>query len=71
MCYCLVYHNSFLIPDGVCSSEDPYTYVGCHKDDDKRDIPYNPLNGTTSNPMTADRCSDRCEGYLIFGVQVY
>ena len=42
VCYCSVYHNSFLIPDGAYSS---YTYVGCHKDDEKRDIPYDLLGG--------------------------
>ena len=68
VCYCLVYHNSFPVPDGAYSS---YTYVGCHKDDEKRDIPYDLLEGTTGNPMTPDRCSEHCQDYLVFGVQIH
>ena len=56
------------IPDGVYSS---YTYAGCHRDGQKRDIPSNFLEGTAENPMTPDVCFDHCNNYLFFGLQVY
>ena len=64
---CLNFH----ISDGVYSTDDPYTYVGCHKDDrDKRDLPNNFRRGNPGNPMTRDTCNDHCHGYLFFGLQV-
>ena len=71
-CYCLVYHSSLPISDGVSSTDDPYTYVGCHKDTrDKRDLPNNYWRGNPGNPMTIEKCGAHCYGYLFFGLQVY
>ena len=66
-CFCLVYHNSFLISDGVYSA---YTYMGCHRDGQTRDLPYNLGRGSPNNPMTREKCDAHCQGYLYFGLQV-
>ena len=48
-----------------------YTYVGCHKDGRKRDLPFKSTEGNAQNPMTADRCNVLCRDYVVFGLQVY
>ena len=70
-CDCTLYRNPLLISDGVYLTDTNYTYVGCHKDGEKRDLPNNFGQGTPSNPMTPETCSENCRDYIMFGLQVY
>ena len=53
-----------LIPDTVSSS---FTYLGCYKDDDKRDLPSHEWKG---DDVTPSACDEHCRGFRYFGVQV-
>ena len=59
--------DTFVVSDCVSSI---YTYVGCHKDNTQRDLPYNPMNATANNYLTPENCGAMCVGYLFFGLQV-